>query len=103
MQLAAECVAAMRRAKKHKPRTRFNQLLLQELAGTSDQEEQEEDDLEAEQEECDNQDQDEDEDEDDDISDDANNDEQLSNTEITVEAQMQIALEEDKIKIRPPP
>ena len=101
MQLAAECVAAMRRAKKHKPRTRFNQLLLQELAGTSDQEEQEEDDLEAEQEECDNQDQDED--EDDDISDDANNDEQLSNTEITVEAQMQIALEEDKIKIRPPP
>ena len=39
MQLAAECVAAMRRAKKHKPRTRFNQLLLQELAGTSDQEE----------------------------------------------------------------
>ena len=31
MELAAKCVAAMRRAKKHKPRTRFNQLLAQEL------------------------------------------------------------------------
>jgi hypothetical protein len=49
MSLAAECVAAMRRAKKHKPRTRFNQLLLNELALISDGDEQENDDVEDEQ------------------------------------------------------
>lgn len=42
MELAAKCVAAMRRAKKHKPRTRFNQLLAQELQDIDDDEEQDE-------------------------------------------------------------
>lgn len=40
MQLAAECVAAMRRAKKHKPKTRFNQLLAQEMEGEDDDEDE---------------------------------------------------------------
>lgn len=62
MQLAAECVAAMRRAKKHKPRTRFNQLLLQELG--DDHDEQEENDIEVEAEADDDDEDDDDNDED---------------------------------------
>lgn len=42
MELAAKCVAAMRRAKKHKPRTRFNQLLAQELQFDDDQDDEQE-------------------------------------------------------------
>ena len=43
MELATKCVQAMRRAKKHKPRTKFNQLLLQELDGEDDDDEEQED------------------------------------------------------------
>lgn len=40
VELAGKCIAAMRRAKKHKPRTRFNQLLAQEMLGDDDSEEE---------------------------------------------------------------
>ena len=42
MELAAKCVAAMRRAKKHKPKTRFNQLLAQEMQFEDDQDDEQE-------------------------------------------------------------
>lgn len=41
MELAAKCVNAMRRAKKHKPRTKFNQLLAQEMGMDDDEEDEE--------------------------------------------------------------
>lgn len=42
MELATKCVQAMRRAKKHKPRTKFNQLLAQEM-GVDDEDDEEQD------------------------------------------------------------
>lgn len=66
MELAAKCVAAMRRAKKHKPRTRFNQLLAQEMQfidDECDEDEGEDDDQEEQPEEEDEEEDDHDNDE----------------------------------------
>ena len=39
MELAYKCIMAMRRAKKNKPRTKFNQLLAQEMGIDDDDDE----------------------------------------------------------------
>ena len=48
MELAYKCIMAMRRAKKNKPRTKFNQLLAQEMGIDDDDDEDLEDDGEVE-------------------------------------------------------
>ena len=92
MELAARCVAAMRRAKKNKPKTRFNQLLAQEMQ-QNDEELTEEDNervLEGE------------EDPDDENNEDGSSDQTnlLSTGELRVRDQMAIELAKDSLQIR---